>query len=293
MALIQFDADFMRRLEQLQLVSRKLFRGGGKGERRSRRRGLSVEFVDYRNYVAGDDLRYLDWNLYGRLDQLFLKLYEEEEELRVTFLVDTSGSMDFGMPTKLEHALKLTAAMSYVGLSAADMVRIASFSGALRDVERSASGRHQALRVFRALEALEAGGPTALNTAVHHLVTKIQVPGLAIVISDFLDEEGYEQGFRQLLGRGFEVFAVHVMAPEELEPRWTGDLRLVDSETAEVREISMGQTTLSRYRDAVEGFCGELEHFCTNRGIHYMRTLSTDPVDRICLHSLRRMGMIR
>ena len=293
MATITFDTEFLRRLEQLQLVSRKLFRGAGKGERRSRTRGLSVEFVDYRNYVAGDDLRYLDWNLYGRLDQLFLKLFEEEEELRVTFLLDTSGSMDFGTPTKLAHALRLTAALTYVGLSAADTVRISSFAGEMRDVERAVSGRHQALRVFRALESLEASGPTALNAAVRRLVTKVRIPGLAIVVSDFLDEAGYEEGLRQLLGRGFEVAVVHVMAQDELDPRWGGDFRLVDSETGQVREISMGQTTLARYRAAVEGFCGELEQFCTSRGIHYLRTLTTDPVDRLCLDSLRRMGLMR
>ena len=290
---IRFDSDFLRRLEQLHLVSRRVFRGSGRGERRSRRRGLSVEFVDYRNYVPGDDLRYLDWNLYGRLDRLFLKLFEEEEELHLTLLVDTSRSMHFGEPPKLEHALKLAAAIAYIGLAGLDRVSFASFSGELEHIERGASGRHRAPRLFRSLERISADGPTALGPAVRRLVAEVRRPGLLVLVSDFLDPAGYAAPLRQLVGRGFDVAAVHVLAPEEVDPPLVGDLRLIDSETGEARELSMGMATLKRYRDTVSRFGAELAAFCKARGIHYTQALATAPFERACLDALRKIGLLR
>lgn len=264
-----------------------------RGERRSRARGQSVEFADHRNYVFGDDLRYLDWNLYGRLDRLFLKLYEEERELPVRILLDASESMTFGEPVKFDFARQVAAAIGYVALCGFDRVSVVPFpenpeESSIRGALRLVRGRRSALGMFQNLAQLTAKGPADLNAALRRGAIEARQAGLAIVLSDFLDPAGYETGLGALLARGFQVDVVHILAPEELEPTTYGDLRLVDSETGGQQEVTFGRYRLAAYRKTVQAFCQRLREFCSARGMNYFLASSATSLEELLLRQLRQ-----
>src|SRR5262252_1113658 len=166
------DPQFLHKLEQLELVSRKIFVGRMKGERKSRRRGSSVEFAEHRNYTTGDDLRHIDWNVYGRLDKLFLKLFLEEEDLHVYTVLDASLSMDFGSPTKLRYGKQVAAALAFIGLVNHDRVLVDTFASDLQPGMPSVRGRSQMWRVVQYLEALQASGTSDLTAAARAFAIK-------------------------------------------------------------------------------------------------------------------------
>lgn len=284
--------ELLRRLEQFQLLAARRAKSSAKGERRSRARGQSVEFADYRNYVAGDDLRYLDWNLYGRLERLFLKLYEEERELPVRIFLDASESMTFGEPRKFDFARQVAAAIGYVALCGFDRVTVVPFgestentavAGALRAVR----GRKSSLQYFQNLSRLQAHGAATLNDALRRGALEARQAGVAVVLSDFLDPAGYEKGLLALVGRGFHVNAVQILSPEELAPTSFGDLRLVDSETGAMQEVTFGKFRLSAYQQTVQAFIQRLREFCQARGINFFSVSSAMPLEDLLLKQLR------
>jgi uncharacterized protein (DUF58 family) len=287
------DPEFLAKLEQLELVSRKIFVGRMKGERRSKRRGSSVEFADHRNYTVGDDLRHLDWNVYGRLDKLFLKLFLEEEDLHVSILLDTSLSMDFGEPTKLRYGKQVAAALAFVGLVNHDRVRIDAFSSQLDDGLSGLRGRSQMWRVVNYLDALPASGSSDLTAAAKAFATRHRGKGVVIVVSDFLDKRGYEPALRYLLARDLDIYVIHVLSQEELEPELTGDLRLVDAEDGEVTEVSVSPALLKRYKENLDRFVGGLRDWCSRRGIAAIPASNQQPFDRLILDYLRQRGLVR
>ena len=197
--------NLLAQLERLELVSRKMFRGRMKGERRSPRKGQSVEFADYRGYIPGDDLRFVDWNLYARLDKLFLKMFMEEEDLHFHALIDTSRSMDFGEPTKLRYAKQLAAALGFVGLARADRVRIETLDSARRSSGPVLRGRHSLWRMLEFLEGIETSGQTDLATGVKNFCLRNSGKGILVLISDLLDKQGYEPALRYLRDHGFAL----------------------------------------------------------------------------------------
>ncbi|MBM3839344.1 MAG: DUF58 domain-containing protein [Verrucomicrobia bacterium] len=284
--------DLLRRLEQFQLLAARRAKSSAKGERRSRARGQSVEFADYRNYVAGDDFRYLDWNLYGRLERLFLKLYEEERELPVTIFLDASESMTFGQPRKFDFARQVAAAVGYVALCGFDRLSVAAFpdamgEGAVRGALRGVRGRKSALQFFQNLGRLTAQGTAALNESLRRGALAARQAGVAVVLSDFLDPAGYEPGLTALVGRGFQVSAVQILAPEEVNPGVFGDLRLVDSETGHQQEVTFGRYRLSVYQRTVQSFCQKLREFCQSRGINSFTATSDTRLEQLLLKQLR------
>lgn len=287
------DPEFLTKLEQLELVSRRIFVGRMKGERRSKRRGSSVEFADHRNYTVGDDLRHLDWNVYGRLDKLFLKLFLEEEDLHVSILLDASASMDFGEPTKLRYGKQVAAALAFVGLVNHDRVRIDAFSSQLDDGLSGLRGRSQMWRVVNYLDNLSASGTSDLAAAAKSFATRHRGKGVVIVISDFLDKRGYDVALRYLLARDLDIYAIHVLSQEELEPELTGDLRLVDSEDGDVTEISVSPALLKRYKENLDNFVGGLRDWCNRRGIVAILANNQQPFDRLILDYLRQRGLVR
>lgn len=290
------SAQLLRRLEQFELLATRRARSSLKGERRSRARGLSVEFADHRNYVAGDDLRYLDWNLFGRLDRLFLKLYEEERELPVRVFLDASESMAFGEPAKFDFAVRVAAAIGYVALCGFDRVAVNVFpnqqeqpgQAPARAALRSVRGRQSAMTFFNHLSLLRAAGPADLNESLRRGAVEARQSGMAVVLSDFLDPAGYESGLRALLGRGFQVTAIQVLSPEELEPKTFGDLRLVDSETGGTQEVTFGRFRLAAYQRSVRNFCQRLREFCSARGINHFLASSGTPLEDLLLRQLRQ-----
>jgi uncharacterized protein (DUF58 family) len=289
------EPELLRRLEQFQLSAARRSRSTIQGERRSRARGHSVEFADYRSYVPGDDFRYLDWNLYGRLDRLFLKLYEEERELSVVVLLDASESMTFGEPRKFDFARRLAAAIGYVGLCGFDRVTVIPFParsvGRATRGMRGLRGRGAGLGLFDHLERLEAGGAGELNEVLRRVAVETREPGLAVVLSDFLDANGYGAGLGALVGRGFHVCVVQVLAPEEVAPAHFGDLRLVDAETGAIQEVTFARHRLRAYRQSVEKYCDGLRTYCRARGMTWHRTTSDASVEETLLKGLREAGV--
>lgn len=282
-----FTSEFLAQLERLTLASRRTFRGRVKGERRSPRKGQSVEFSDYRPYGTGDDLRYVDWNIYGRLDRLHVKLFVDEEDLCVHLLVDGSSSMSFGRPTKLRYAARVAAALGFVGLVSLERVGIGVLREKVSEGWAPTRGRSQFPALVDFLSRLEAGGATSLNRGLSDYAVRAREPGLAIIISDLLDPAGFESGIRALLERRFEVHVIHVLTPEELHPTLAGDLRLHDSETDELLEITVDGEALRGYRQRLGQFLQRVEDFCRAQEIGYRRVSTEIPVEEFVLSHLR------
>ena len=286
------EPDFLRRLEHLALVSKKVFSGQLQGERRSAKRGTSVEFADYRNYVHGDDLRYIDWNTYARLEKMFLKLFVEEEDMHVYTLVDGSQSMAFGTPTKYDYARRAAAALGYVGLANYDRVGASVFSERVREHLAPVRGKAQVFRYFDFLEKAQVGGGTSLATSLKDFSLRTRRPGIAFVFSDFFDPD-WETGLKALVGRRFQTTVVHVLDRAEVQPDLLGDLKLIDSETGQEREISVSPALLRDYQAAVERFCGGVMAACRRYGADYLRVTTDTPFDDLILKWLRQAGLVK
>jgi uncharacterized protein (DUF58 family) len=283
----------LAQLERLELVTRKIFRGRMKGERRSRRKGQSVEFADYRNYVPGDDLRFIDWNLYARLEKLFLKLFLEEEDLHFYALVDASTSMDFGDPTKLHYAKQLAAALGFIGLCRADRVKIEPLGASRRRPGPVLRGRHSLWRLLEYVEGIQAGNNAPLATSVKDFCLCNSGKGIVVLISDLLDKSGYETALRFLLAQEMDVYVVHLLSPEELDPDVKGDLKLVDCEDDDVAEITVSRPLLDRYKRTLAAFINGAREFCTRRGMNYVMTSTETPVDQLVTSYLRQRGLVK
>ena len=284
--------ELLRRLEQFQLLAARRAKSSAKGERRSRARGQSVEFADHRNYVAGDDFRYLDWNLYGRLDKLFLKLYEEERELPVRIFLDASESMAFGTPRKFDFARQVASAIGYVALCGFDRVTVFTFphnpeDSVYRGALRSVRGRKSSLPFFQNISKLTAKGSADFNESLRRGAIEARQAGVAVVLSDFLDPKGYESGLGALIARGFHVNAVQILSPEEVDPSTFGDLRLVDSETGGIQEVTFGKYRLKAYQQSVQNYCQRLKEFCSSRGMNFFSVRSDTSLEELLLKQLR------
>tara|TARA_R110002049_G_scaffold285698_4_gene467142 strand:+ start:331376 stop:332266 length:891 start_codon:yes stop_codon:yes gene_type:complete len=284
--------ELLARLERLELVSRKVFRGQIKGERRSRRKGQSVEFADFRSYVPGDDLRLIDWNLYARLDHLFLKLFQEEEDLHFYALVDASESMNFGDPTKLHVAKQLAAALGYVGLCRADRVSVAALGaeGRRAPVLR---GRASLWKMLAYLDSVESGHNISLYEGVKDFAVRNSGTGIVVLLTDMMDKQGYESALRMLIGRRMDVFIMHVLSPEEIDPPLRGDRKLIDIEDGDAAEITINNYVLDKYKETVQSFIGSVKHFCSKRSIVYIPVRTDTPVETIVTKYLRQRGVVR
>jgi uncharacterized protein (DUF58 family) len=287
------DPGFMRRLEQLQLLARRVYVGRMKGERRSALKGISTEFADYRQYVRGDDLRFIDWNIYGRLDRLFLKLFYEEQDLHFYVLFDTSGSMDYGDPKKVMFAKRTAAALAYIGLANLDRVAVAALAGDIVDLLPPTRGKAQARKLLHFLEGIECDGETALYPAARQFLLRYPRRGLGVLITDFLDPSGYEDTIRLFLQHRWELFVVHVLSREEREPEHRGNLKLVDCETGQFTEVTVNQYLLNHYRRTVREFCASIKEFCTVRGVPYFGLTSDFSIERMILEFFRKRGVIK
>ena len=277
----------------MELVSRKIFRGRMKGERRSRRKGQSVEFADFRNYVPGDDLRFIDWNLYARLDKLFLKLFLEEEDLHFYALIDNSDSMNFGEPTKLQYAKQLAAALGFIGLCRADRVRIETLSSHRVSSAPTLRGRQSLWRMTEYLESIEPGENVSLFDGIKNFSLRNSGKGILVLISDLMDKNGYEAAFRYLVSQQLDVYVIQVLSDEEVHPNVTGDLRLVDCEDSDVTEITVSQPLLKRYERTLAAFVDGAREFCLRRGMSYILANTDIPVEKMVSSYLRRRGLVR
>src|SRR5229473_6762393 len=287
------DPQLLARLEQLELVSRKIFLGLMKGERRSKRKGQSVEFADYRNYVKGDDLRFLDWNLYARLDRLFIRLFMEEEDLHFYLLIDNSLSMDFGTPTKLHYARQIAAALAFIGLVNMDRVVIEAFNERLTQSLPAVRGRRSLWRMMDFLQKVEPAGPSNLKKALRTFSIKSSGKGIVVLLTDFMDKGGYEEALRYLVARQLDIYVIQILSQEEIDPEIVGDLQLVDVEDEDKAEITVSGPLLKRYKQNLAAFRASIHEFCARRGVTYLFTSNQVPFERLVLSYLRQRGLVR
>jgi uncharacterized protein (DUF58 family) len=287
-----FDEAFLRRLEQLELASHRLTAGRMKGERRSIRRGQSVEFADYRNYSTGDDLRQLDWNVYARLEKLFIKLFVEEEDVTVHVLVDASRSMDFGEPNKLVFARRAAAALAYLGLAHLDRVSVAFLGDGRASTLRALRGKGRTLELFEFLSAPRRERATGLAEAAHDYASRLRGRGPLLLLSDLMDP-GYLRALRDLAGTRCQLSVLHVLAPEELDPEVPPDARLVDNETGQGVEVSGDADLNDRYRGRLAEWEQEIGAFVGRRGGAYV-TVPTDlDLTDLLFDVLRRRRVVK
>ena len=291
-----FDEKTLRKLDRLALVASQVRAGQIKGERRSTKRGTSIEFADYRDYTRGDDLRRVDWNVYARLERPFIKLLEEEEDLAVHLLLDASRSMDYGAEEqhKFRYARRLAAALGYVALAAGDRLTLTVLRGDVVAAQFGpARGRGHTLRLLQFLDGLPAEGMTALDAALRTYALGAKRPGLAFVISDLFSPAGYRDGLGQLQGRGYEVSVFHLLAPDEMDPPLAGDLRLIDAETGDPQDVTLDGGLRDLYRKRVAAWRDEIEHYCLKRRVNYIPVTTDLAWDELVLYHLRRRGLIK
>jgi uncharacterized protein (DUF58 family) len=285
--------EFLAKLEQLELVSRKIFIGRFKGDRLSKRKGNSVEFADYKPYVMGDDLRFLDWNLFGRLEKLFVKLYQEEEDLHFYILIDNSVSMDFGSPTKLHYAKQVAAALGFIGLVNLDRLALTVINS---DIEAELSplrGRRSLWRMMKFLQDVKPGGAGNLRSALKNFTLKSSGRGIVVLLSDFMDKDGFEEPLRYLIARQMDIYAIQILCQEEIEPELMGDLRLIDVEDEDVAEVTVSAALIRRYKQNLAAYRGALQEYCTRRGVSYVFASNQQPFDQLVLSYLRQRGLVR
>ncbi|MDO8485503.1 MAG: DUF58 domain-containing protein [Candidatus Limnocylindrales bacterium] len=287
-----FDEAFLRQLERLLVLMRSPVRGGLKGGRRSVKRGQSVEFADYRDYTLGDDLRRLDWNVYARLERLFVKLFIEEEDVTVTLLIDASASMAAGLPAKLLFAKRAAAALGYIGLASEDRVTVSALAGRMARRRAAMRGSGRVFRLLADLSAIEpADGPTDLVAAARHAAAQLHGKGVVILFSDLLDP-GADRIIRELAATGSELIVLHVLSPDELDPVLEGDLRLVDVETGDGVDVTVDLATLDAYKARLTAWKAGFADLAAKRRASYVDLSSDTNLAILMFNELRRRRVL-
>jgi uncharacterized protein (DUF58 family) len=288
-----FDDDFQRRLETLALVSRRVFAGRLQAERRSKKKGSGVEFVDHRDYVPGDDFRFVDWNIYQRFGKLLVRMYEEEEDLSIYLIVDCSASMGFGDGSKFDHARRLCAALAYVGLTNLDRVTVVGVGAEVVERLPTTRGKKRIFSVLRFLAGLRSEGDTDLGSAMRTFVAQHKRRGLAILIGDFYDPAGFANGVNVLRYNKFETRVLQVVDRREAKPAVRGDIRVRDCETGQDLEVTVDDAFLDRFHQLHQAYDQELARFCARQQIPYFASDVGVPFDEAMLGVFRKGGFLR
>ena len=290
---LRFDDAFLRKLERLAVVAKRVAALHGRGERRTRHVGSGIEFADHRDYAPGDDLRHLDWNLYGRLERPLVRLFDEDEDLPVYLLVDASASMELGHPAKMPLARAVTAALAYVALTNLDRVAVYAAADGLGGGLGLVRGKGQIHPLLALLSGLQPGGRTDLSAAMIGLAQRHQRRGVVVVISDFYDPAGCERGLERLRYGRFEPVVVQITAPDEAAPALRGELTVIDAETGEERPVSVTPAAAASYRQRYEARLRGLSRFCRERAIPCCQVTSAHPLDDLVLRVLRTGGLLK
>jgi uncharacterized protein (DUF58 family) len=305
-----FDEASLRKLEQLTLSADSVRVGVMKGNRRSRKRGASIEFADYRDYTQGDDLRRLDWNIFARLERPYVKLTEEEEDLAIHILVDTSASMNWPLrenagelaENKLRLAMQLAGALGYVGLLSGDLVLVTLIDSSGRNTWGPFRNRQNGWPLIQYLEAnyealtardARARRGTSLDLSLRDYALRARRPGLLLLISDLLSPGGFHTGLNAIQSRGYEITVLHLLSSDEASPALTGDLKMIDVETGEAAEVTLDALALEEYADRLESWQSDISAYCGARGIHYLNIIANTPWERVITEALRRQGIVR
>lgn len=282
------DEEFLRKLEAIKILAQKGLKGPNKGEHHYWRSGASLEFLDYRRYQMGDDFRYVDWNVYGRLDKLFLKLFRSEEDISIHVLVDMSASMSVGNPPKDDYAKKIAAALSYIGLTNMDRVGVTDFAETLGESRAPQRGRQVYLSVLSHLLKLRPAGGTDFNSCMTRFAATVKKPGMAIVISDLLDPNGFKKGLDALTYRKFNTTVVQVLDVNEIQPVLGGYLELKDLETGQSKKVTVDAQLRDLYTRRMNEFLDEIKGYCLDNGIDYYLTNTQIPFEDFLLDYLTK-----
>jgi uncharacterized protein (DUF58 family) len=289
-----FDSEFLKKLEYLSLISRRVFRGQILAQRRTMQMGGGIEFADHRDYTPGDDFRYLDWNLYARHDELLLKRFQEEEDLHVYLMLDCSRSMGFGSPSKFDFARQVSAALGYIALADLDRVAVIAFANDIVADFPLTRGKGRILSLLRFLEELKpVGALTDLGRVAKGFVHRNQRRGLAVVVSDLYDPAGFERGLDMLRHRRYEPHVVQIYDRREAEPNLKGDMELYDVETETVQKVTVTERNLRQYRKIFADFQESIQRYCRNYGLGCTRTSTEIPFDELILKMMRTAGAVR
>lgn len=283
-----FDSEFLKKLEYLSIVSRRVFRGQLMAQRRTMQMGGGIEFADHRDYTPGDDFRYLDWNLYARHDELLLKRFQEEEDLHLYILLDCSRSMGIGDPPKFDMARQLAAALAYIALADLDRVAVVGFAENIVADFPLTRGKARILGLMKFLEELTPSGrDTSLSEMVKAFVHRSQRRGLAIVISDLFDPTGFENGLNLLRHHRYEPGVLQLYAPRDADPNVLGDVELLDVETESLRKITITEKNLKQYRAIFRDFLRRAQEYCRNYGMSYTVSSTEMAFDALLLQMMR------
>ena len=288
---LSFDSDFLKKLEYLHVVSKKAFAGQARADRLAPKRGRGLEFADTRPYSAGDDFRHIDWKAYKRLGRLLLRLFDEEQDLPIYLFIDASPSMSPQGKVntdKFDQARRIAAALCYIGLAHLDRVTIMPFDETVREERNAGQGKGRIFRVFEQLEDMSTSGKTNLSEAFKLFAARGRRQGLAVVISDFLDPNGYESALKVLQARGHDVYVVQLASEADRDPGALGDVKFVDTETMEVRDVEVTPALAAAYRKEWERHTEELQQFCGRYNIGYVRADVERPVEEIILQTFRQ-----
>jgi uncharacterized protein (DUF58 family) len=288
-----FDDQFQRKLETLAIVSRRVFAGRQRADRRTKKKGSGIEFADHRDYAAGDDFRFVDWDVYQRFGRLLVRLYEEEEDLSIYFIIDCSRSMGFGDGAKFDQARRLCAALAYVGLANLDRITVVGVGDRIEARLPTARGKGQIFKIFRFLNDLRPDGHTDLGEALRIFVAQQKRRGLAVVISDLYDPAGFERGINVLRYNKFEPYILHVVEPDEATPALRGDVRIYDCETGAEQELTITDALLEKMKLAFEEYQQQIEAYCAKHQVAYFRAETRVPFDEQVLRVFRKGGFLR
>lgn len=294
-----FDSEFLKRLEYLSLLSKRVFQGQLLAQRRTKQIGGGVEFSDHREYIHGDDLRYLDWNVYARHGDLLLKRFQEEEDLHVYLLLDCSHSMD-SLATepalavdKFRFARQLAAALAYIALADLDRVSVLAYDARIRDTLPLARGKDNMFAVLRFLERLRTSGEaTDLAAVAAEFTRRAPRTGLVVVISDLFDQQGFRAGIDRLRHQRFEPHVLQIHTPAEAHPQLLGDVELWDIESSISRKVTITERKLRQYESRFQGFLREVEAYCKRYGLSHTRATADVPYDEVLLKMMRVAGAL-
>lgn len=286
-----FDKDFLKKLEYLDLVARRLVFGRQQAMRTSVKKGASIEFKDFREYSPGDDPRTIDWSVYARLGELYIKLFRQEEELDLWILLDTSASMDFGEPNKFDHARRIAAALAYIGLANMDSASVVPFAQELGRGRDKLRGRSRIFELLDFLTQLPAQGETDFELAARKFVTRIRKPGLVVIISDFYGLMKAQSAIDQLRFFKHQLYVIQIASPWELDPPIRGEFRLVDTETSEHEDLTVTDSMLKRYKQAFTSFSAELRSYSMKYSIGYSLADTETAFDDFVVKVLQRGGL--
>jgi uncharacterized protein (DUF58 family) len=287
-----FPPDFLTRVEYLSIMSKRVFRGTLLAQRRTMQMGSGIEFSDHREYTVGDDLRYLDWNIYARHGDLLLKRFQEEQDLHVYLMLDCSRSMAFGSPPKFDLARQLVAALAYIAMADLDRIAIVAYADGILHEFPLTRGKARILSIMRYLEsAVTNGQDTNLERAVNGLLHRATRTGLAVVVSDLFDEHGFAVGLDQLRYRRFDSHVIQIHDPKEANPALLGDVEFVDIETEQTRKVTVTEKNLKNYRRLFEQHQLAVREYCRNYGLGCTQAQSQVRFDDLIIHMMRESAL--